>query len=310
MMFLSSNSTCSFVLFVAAAWNAVTVAAKEVNVELPEVHQPALRGNSPTTIAATPVESLAETHSRKLGAYEGKQGDLAVQSGAGLTFTHPSTEIMKGNVCGVSFTGLEGLDHEYVLGEGGIASTGGCDKTENYLHDLHSAAMDKQAKPMKSGEMGGQVITPGTYFAASLTIAANTYVTLRGTSTDIFLFQSGSAMVSGINTRFILQGVNGEAEGDVVDSRNILFALTAAATTSAGSALKGSILAGAAATLGANSSVSGYVLAKAAITVGAGCAINTDSIVANADPDDDVASPIMNLINKARCLEGDGSTCI
>jgi hypothetical protein len=305
MMFLSSN-TCSFVLFFAVTTcNALTAAAKEAKLELLEDHHPALRGNSPTTTAATPVEAFANTHSRKLGAYEGLQEDLAVQAGAGLTFTHPHTEIMKGNVCGSSFTGLEGQAHEYVLHEEGTASTGGCDKTLDYLHNLHAAAMAKQAKPM-AGEMGGQFITPGTYFAASLTIAEKTNVTLRGNSNDIFLFQSGSVMVTGVNTHFILQDVDGNTEGDVVDSKNILFALTAAATTSSGSFLKGSILAGAAVTLGAQSDVSGYVLAKAAINVGKGCKINTASIEGNDDPDtddaDDVASPIMTLIKKARYL--------
>jgi hypothetical protein len=51
---------------------------------------------------------------------------------------------------------------------------------------------------------------------------------------------------------------------------NILFVLTAAATTGAGSTLHGSILAGAAVTHSAGSNVSGYVVATA---IGGGCSL-------------------------------------
>jgi hypothetical protein len=124
--------------------------------------------------------------------------------------------------------------------------------------------------PMLSGAIGGLTFSPGTYSAASITVADITNVILEGGPEDIFLFQSGSYMVTGANTHFILKNADG-GDTNVVQAKNILFALTAAATTGAGTTLHGSILAGAAITLGSMSDVSGYLLATAAITVGADC---------------------------------------
>jgi hypothetical protein len=310
MMFFSSK-TCRCILAFAAASNAVTAAANQSKIELPEYHHRALRGYSPTTGAATPAASLANAHSRMLGVYTGSKANLAVQSGAGIIFTHPPTTIKKGNVCAdSSFSGLDGLD--YVL-DAGSASTGGCGPKD--LIDFLAAAMAKTAKPI-TAEIGGLPLpfNEGTYFAASLTIADNTAVTLKGTADAIFLFQSGSYMVTGENTRFILQDENGnvaDEDGNVTDedgnvtrfdgvqAKNILFALTAAATTGAGSSLPGSILAGAAVTLGAGSDVGGYVLATAAMNAGAGCDVNSALI----GPDDasPLISPITTLISSATC---------
>jgi hypothetical protein len=154
--------------------------------------------------------------------------------------------------------------------------------------DLLAAAMAKTAKPI-TAEMGGKTFYAGTYFSASLTVAANTVVTLDGDAEDIFLFQSGSYLVTGANTEIKLTGG--------VNPKNVLFASTSYATTGAvGSILGGSILAGAAVTLGEGSDVSGYVLATAAMTVGAGCNLNSASIGANT-----YDSPIETAIARAVC---------
>jgi hypothetical protein len=315
MMFFTSSSskTCRFFLFFVAACNAVTAAAKESKVELTEFHHRALRGVSPTTNAATPVESVANGHSRKLGVYTGFNSNLAVQSGAGITFTHPATTIWKGNVCADrSFTGRNVND--YVLGDedGASVRTGECGP--QYLIDLLADAMAVTATPIPA-EMGGlpQPFNAGSYIGASLTIADNTVVILRGKADDIFLFQSGSDLVTGENTTFVLQDDNGvEAdENDPslfngVQAKNVLFALTAAATTGAGSSLPGSILAGAAVTLGAGSDVGGYVLATAAMNAGEGCDVNSAEIVPDvASPS---ISPITILISSAAC-RADATAC-
>jgi hypothetical protein len=63
-------------------------------IEPPEYRHRALRGNSHTTSAVSPVEeSLANAHSRMLGVYTGSKANLAVQSGAGIIFTYPPTTI-------------------------------------------------------------------------------------------------------------------------------------------------------------------------------------------------------------------------
>ena len=316
-----SFNTCRFVLVLAAVCNAATAAV--------------LRGNSPTTNAATPFESLADAHSRMLALdeYTGDSPEnIAVQSGGGIVFTSPPSTIAKGHVCAdSSFTGLAGEDGNLVVGdyillgvdpethEAYSAFTGGC----RLLDPLLVAAMAKTAtaKPMVEGggEMGGLTYDiPGTHYAASLTVADNTQVTLKGGPDDFFLFLSGSTLVTGANTQFILPDNDGNVFGEddydptkAVQPKNILFALTAAATTGAGSTLEGSILAGAAITLGAESVVTGYVLAKAAMTVGAGCSINQGLVKKDDDPDTangDDASPIQTVINQALCYTANGFT--
>jgi hypothetical protein len=228
-----------------------------------------------------------------LGFFHDNQADLAVISGAGMIFTHPATMIVDGDVCAdSSFTGLpsEGgpssrdLDYNLITGAGNYAGTayrGGCGPT--YLGGLLTDAMGKSAKPI-SVEMGGLTFLAGTYFSSALTVADNTVVTLSGDADAVFLFKSGSYLVTGANTQIVLTGG--------VLAKNVLFATTGAATTgAAGSTLAGSILAGAAITLGEGSDVSGYVLATASMTVGAGCTLNSASLV----------SPIANVITAAGC---------
>jgi hypothetical protein len=301
MMFFSSK-TCRIALLLATACKAVT-SAKEAEVALSEDRHPTLRG----TAAATPVdESIANAnaHSRMLlDAYTGSTANLAVHSGAGIIFTHPPTEILKGNVCShFAFTGRPGLDYE-LTEYGTSVSSGGCDSSS--LAGFLTDAMAKEAKPMLA-EMGGRVITPGTYYAASINIADNTEVILQGGENDIFLFQSG-AITTGLNTNFILQKSAAVGSDDTVPhAKNILFAVTEAATTGAGSSFPGSILAGAAVTLGAWSEVKGYVLATADLSVGEGCSVNSAEIGPSViEAGNGTPSPITTLINSAKCFDDD-----
>jgi hypothetical protein len=262
-----------------------------------------LRGKSPaTTTAATPAESLAHAHGRMLllGSYQGDQANLAVQSGAEIDFASPPSTI-KGNVCAdSSLTGLPGQDYE--LENTATAYIGGCGPSD--LIALLADAMNVVAKPMLSGAIGGETFyTPGTYSAASLTVADNTDVTLLGGLNDTFLFQSGSYMTTGANTHFILKNATG-GDTDVVQAKNILFALTAAATTGANSTLQGSILAGAAVTLGARSDVSGYVLATAGMTVGQNCKLNS-AAMRPITVSSVVTSPVETVITDALCFTND-----
>jgi hypothetical protein len=240
-----------------------------------------------------------------LDPFTGEHADLAVQSGAELVFTSPPATV-KGDVCGdQAFTGdpvIRDVDGnvsggDYILEDGKAAYIGGCGSSPE-VTDMLALAMDKTAKPMLSGAIGGKRFDiPGTYSAASLTVADNTNVTLNGGVDDIYLFQSGSYIITGENTHFILEGG--------VQAKNIIFALTAAATTGAGSTLHGSILAGAAATFGARSEVSGYVLAKAAVTIGAGCFLNKAGLTAITDAFGEVTSPIQTVITGAKCFTED-----
>ena len=282
-----------------------------------------LRGNSPISPASdTPTESLVDAHARMLlPSHESHEGSLAVQAGAGIAFEGSLPTTINGNVCGESvftgdpvMTGVPGGD--YILERGGNAYQDGCGPST--LSNRHTDAMKILAKPI-NGAIGGQTFEAGTFSAASFTIADTSAVTLRGGPGDIFLFQSGSYMVTGANTEFILQKPNGSIDGVTQwvgvtgddpagpQAKNILFVLTAAATTGAESKLPGSILAGAAITHGAGSDVSGYSLASAAMTIGSGCSLNL------ADIGYGVTSPIQDVIDRALCfnvVNGEFEPCV
>jgi hypothetical protein len=293
MMFISSK-TCRFALVLAAA-SSISVTA-------------VLRGTAPTTNDATPDE-----HGRRLmDPFTGSTNDLSVVSGASLVFTHPPTQISKGGVCGESsFTGLEsdvvsGVFLDYTLldaANGQDAYRGNCG-----TGTLATSLRDALAKPAEPiiGELGNLIFAEGTYSAAALTVAANTVVTLDGCDGNtgssctggsganaMFLFQSDSYLVTGASTRIELTGG--------AQAKNVLFAITAAATTGAApSELHGSILSGAAITLGAGSKVGGYVLASAALTAGALCELNTASLA---------TSPIQAVITSAGCPDRAQHAC-
>jgi hypothetical protein len=280
-MFISSK-TCRLALLVLAAASCIAGTA----TELPEDHHPVLRGNSRR------LDALEDA----LTPFDGDMEDIAVMSGAGMIFTHPATNIKDGDVCGdSSLTGLPStdttnLDYKMDTDNGGKAYLGGC--SPSYLTPLISDAMAKTAKHIIS-EMGGKTFIPGTYFSAPLTVAANTVVTLDAEDKEdaVFLFLSGSYMVTGANTQFEL--ING------AKAKNVLFATTGYTTVgAAGSTLGGSILAGAAITLGDGSDVSGYVLATAAMTAGAECTLNSALIGPETGTG---VSPIVAAIAAAVC---------
>jgi hypothetical protein len=301
MMFISSK-TCRFALVLAAASSIAVTAV--------------LRGNAPTTNDATPVESLANEHGRRLMApFTGSPETISVKSGAGLVFTHPATDIYKGDVCASSaFTGLEStetteLDYSFLDG-GSTAYTGGCPASD--VTDLITGvngAMKQKGAPIV-GEMGGKTFKQGIYFSDAITVAANTVITLDGCDgtassscsgglggSAMFLFQSGSYLVTGANTQILLTGG--------AQAKNVLFATIAAATTgAAGSIFRGSLLAGAAITLGAGSIVEGYVHAADAVTAGAGCQLNSLSLTAV-----DAKTPIQTVITTAVCPTAALFTC-
>jgi hypothetical protein len=281
MMFISST-TCRLALLVLATASCIAGTA----TELPEDHHPVLRGNE------RKLEKLPF-----FGLNGENINNISVMSGAGMVFTHPASEITDGDVCAdSSLTGLPStlttnLDYD-LKSENGKAYRGGCGAP--YVTGLITDAMAKTAMAINA-EMGGKTFTAGTYFSAPLSVAANTDVTLDGEVLDgsdsdaVFLFQSGSYMVTGANTNIKL--ING------AQATNVVFATTGYATTgAAGSTLGGSILAGAAITLGAECEVSGYVLATAAMTAGAKCILNSESIGVGTSN-----SPIVTAINKAVC---------
>jgi hypothetical protein len=290
MMFSSNTCRFAFAFVLVAASNAMA-AAKEAKIELPS-RRSALRGNSPATTAAT-VESLAQAHRRMLEESARRLSTVtvagfAVQAGAGIDFTHPETTIHAGDVCAFgAVTGLEGTHYVFTnenatFPDSELALSSACDPNAGERGDsslslfylLEQELFVPEECIVIAAELGGETFEPGTYCAASLTMADNTEVILKGSGD--FHFISTSTMITGANTKVVLEA--GTDPSGTPTSANIKWAVAAAATTGASSDVKGSIIAGAAITLGENAKVSGCVLAMAAITVGAGCSINYDLV--------------------------------
>jgi hypothetical protein len=119
-----------------------------------------------------------------------------------------------------------------------------------------------------AAEIGGQTFTPGTFYSGTISIAAGANVTLDGQHgiNPVFLFQSGSTMLTHAGSNIIL--INGAI------AENVVWALGTALTTGADNIFKGSILAGSAITFGATNTVHGSVVAITAITFGAENAVH------------------------------------
>jgi hypothetical protein len=351
MMFFSSNTCCVF-LVLASVCNGTT-SAKEAKVELSEDYHPALRGNSPTPVESLDVAQGRMLHGgvAHTSANTIEVEGFCVQAGAAIVFTHFPTVIHGGHVCAFgAVTGNYGIDYVFTVDnvfttdakiapapEGShseLVTSAHCDPTAGDGTELDGSKSlfyilkDKLALPLLQdptavrnkdhytvidAELGGQTFYPGIYFASSLTIAVNTEVTLKGSGN--FQFISGSTIVTGANTKVLLEEYESSNVEDVAEclvygyhatnctvhdvsgntgittttglvaefsgtpaSHQIEWAVTAAATLGSLSDVKGTILAGAAITLGAQASVSGCILALAGISLGADCDINKDNV--------------------------------
>jgi large repetitive protein len=103
-------------------------------------------------------------------------------------------------------------------------------------------------------ELGGEVLTPGTYsFGSTANIAAGTTLTLNGAGT--YIFQVGSAITANVGSNVVL--INGAS------ACNVFWQITSAATLN-GVTFSGTVVAQAGITLGVGAALSGRALTTAA----------------------------------------------
>jgi hypothetical protein len=141
-----------------------------------------------------------------------------------------------------------------------------------------SAYLDLQSRPSSTiaTELGGQNLGPGVYSAASGTfqITGGLTLTLTGSATDVFVFQTATTLITGI-------GAGGHANialaGGALAS-NVYFvvgssATIASAASSAGSIFNGNVIAQSSITATQASTINGSLIAlTGAITYSAGAA--------------------------------------
>jgi predicted acyltransferase (DUF342 family) len=114
--------------------------------------------------------------------------------------------------------------------------------------------------------------SPGVHCLSHLSIAGGLTITLKGSSTDMFVFRIATYLVTGADTKFVLDGAEAE---------NIKFYVKNAANIGASSVetdinFKGSIFAGGTTGVGAGAWVDGDLSAQGALTLGVRVKVNGD----------------------------------
>jgi hypothetical protein len=182
----------------------------------------------------------------------GTAASFAVLAGAGITNTGITT--INGDVGTyptVSETGfgtvtLNGTDHA------------GDAVTQNAKTDLVTAYNDAAGRiPVigKSGDIGGQTLTPGVYKSAStLGITGTLTLDAQGDPNAVFIFQIGSALTTATGSSVILK--NG------AQACNIFWQIVSSATLETGSTFQGTILALTSITVNTGAVVKGRLLAR------------------------------------------------
>jgi hypothetical protein len=155
-------------------------------------------------ISGALLASMGTAQAAALPVPMGTAEPFAVLGGTGITST--GTTVINGDIGSLpnptmTVTGsvvLTGVDHR---GDG-VTATAKDDLTTAYL----DAAGRTGALPVV-GDLAGQTLTPGVYnSASSIGISGSTPLTLNGTSSDVFVFQAGSSLITSANTSVVLTG--------------------------------------------------------------------------------------------------------
>ncbi|KAJ1634371.1 hypothetical protein T492DRAFT_903494 [Pavlovales sp. CCMP2436] len=145
------------------------------------------------------------------------------------------------------------------------------------MADMNSAFADAKSRSLgvttRPATIGGSTFTHGVYhWAAALSIAANTNVTIKGSPSDIFTFITDGALSVAAMGRVILEA--DPPGGGKPQVSNIAWAVAGVMTFGEDSRFEGVCLGTAAATFGASVKFNGRVFtALGAISLGAAVAI-------------------------------------
>jgi type VI secretion system secreted protein VgrG len=212
-------------------------------------------GSSPAgSLTTSPDQALtrsAAVSAASLGAASG----FAVLGGAGVTCT---SSIVTGNV-----GSLLTVTRTPTCNISGNIHQG--DATANLAFTNFASAYDAfkgmtcpPANNLTGKNLGGMTLSPGVY-CFDTTASLTGKLVLNGSSNDIWVFQIGTAITTGVGS--VVMAGRGQA-------CNVYWQLGTAGTIGTQSAFQGNILAGSAVTFtGVNSSLVGRALAKTAVTM-------------------------------------------
>jgi hypothetical protein len=117
------------------------------------------------------------------------------------------------------------------------------------------------------GEIGGETLTTGVYtFGTDITI--NSDVTFKGTSTDVFIIQTGYRVLQAAGTRVRLVGNDGDEDSEnIPQAQNIFWSAAEAFTMGDGAHMEGVLLVATSVTMNTESTLNGRILAQTGVVL-------------------------------------------
>ena len=198
-------------------------------------------------------------------------GTFEILTTTGVTSVHPS--VITGDVGASPITGAAiGLNCSEVTGTIYTVDAAGpqpcavpaASKLTTAVNDMRTAYNDAAGRlnpdflNLGAGNIGGRTLTAGLYkWTSAVSIPTN--ITIKGASTDIFIFQVGGTLNVSSNVIITLTGG--------VQAKNIFWQTTDAVTLGTSSQFKGNILGKTNIAVQTSASVTGRLLAQTAVTL-------------------------------------------
>lgn len=191
----------------------------------------------------------------------------------GSTVTNSGSTVVSGNLGvspGTAITGIAGI---VPGGPGTVTGTidsadGVALQAQNELTTAYNAAAGAASTATKSGDLGGQTLTPGVYTSASsLGITGTVTLDAQGNQNAQFIFQIASALTTATSSNVAL--INN------AQPANVFWQIGSSATLGTTSQFSGNILALQSISLGTGASLQGRALARNGAVTLLDNAINT-----------------------------------
>jgi len=192
----------------------------------------------------------------------GNCADFAIMGGTAVSFNGVTTAVTTGNVGvspGTSIAGSLTLSSGYLEANSVAANTCAASMLTAY-NAAKGTTCQNTATP---ADLGGLTLSAGVYCNSGGSFSINSgKLTLYGSKTDVWIFQTATSVTTAASTSIILTG---EALAS-----NVFWQVGTTLETGISSTFVGTILSGTSVTLGSDSSLSGRALAQAAVTCTSG----------------------------------------
>lgn len=217
----------------------------------------------------------------------GDATSFAILGGSTVTNTGPTVlSGTAGNNLGLS-PGTDTPGSTDITMVGGVIYTGTDANAVNAQNALTAAYTDAaNRKPntvLADPELGGLILVSGIYSATSLAITGTLTLDAENDPTSVFIFQSGSTLVTADNSNIVL--ANG------ADACNIFWVVASSATLGTSSTLYGHVLAQESITATTGATVYGSLLASTGAVT-----LDTNTIVNNACTTPVVTPPVVTPV--------------